>query len=188
MATKKTAAKKATKKASAKRTGRVASGARKSVVSAFHIPQWSTACQDWRKRIVNRDTLTPCAPLFPEAANEAWAVYADLKMVDQGSIDDAPTFGQLTLPWTRQFVEGVFGSECTIAGHPLEGRRLIKNFFMLISKKNGKSTLAAGIMLTALIVNWRLSAELLILAPTIAIFLIFQRQFVAALLQGAVKG
>ena len=32
------------------------------------------------------------------------------------------------------------------------------------------------------------AGALLILAPTIAIFLIFQRQFVAALLQGAVKG
>ncbi|MNL75439.1 hypothetical protein D3C87_2012460 [compost metagenome] len=32
------------------------------------------------------------------------------------------------------------------------------------------------------------AGSLLILTPTVALFLVFQRQFVAALMQGAVKG
>lgn len=153
-------------RASARKTQRSQSAAAKR--PTFVTPTWSTKRTDWKKRIVNRETLTPCPPLFPEEAAIGWDYYASLKMVDQGRVSngDFPTYGELAEPWVREFVEGVFGSYCGVEGHPLEGRRLIKEFFMLISKKNGKSTLAAGIMLTALLLNWREEAEFIVLAPT----------------------
>ena len=115
---------------------------------------------------MTRQPLTPCPPIFPEEAEEAIQTYNALQMCDQGTRGDYPTFGELSLPWTTEFVQAVFGCYCDIEGHPLRGRRLIKTFFMLISKKNGKSTLAAGIMLTALLQNWRDEAEFIILSPT----------------------
>ena len=123
-------------------------------------PVWSTACRDWEQRIVDGATLTPCPPLFPAAAEAGMEVFSQLQIVDAGV-----TFGD-SLPWVTEFAEGIFGSYCNVEGHPDEGRRLIKTFFMLIAKKNTKSTIAAGIMLTVLIQNWRPEAEFLILSPT----------------------
>lgn len=111
---------------------------------SFVTPTWSTKRSDWKKRIVKRETLTPCPPLFPEEAAVGWEYYSSLKMVDLGRRggpdgNDFLTFGEVSAPWTREFVEAVFGSYCGVQGHPLEGRRLIKEFFMLISKKNSKA-------------------------------------------------
>jgi phage terminase large subunit-like protein len=123
--------------------------------------QWSTACPDWERRVLARESLIPFAPLYPAEAASALAVYNELRVMD---VAGSPKMGEICRPWLLDFVGSVFGAYDTESG-----RRLITEFFLLISKKNAKSTTAAGIMLTALIRNWRQSAEYLILAPTIEI-------------------
>lgn len=123
--------------------------------------EWSTSCLDWERRILAGESLIPNPPLFPEEATRALSVFKELRLVD---VLGRPTLGEAGRKWLFDFVGSIFGSYNSV-----EGRRLISDFFLLISKKNSKSTGAAGIMLTALILNWRESAEYTILAPTVEI-------------------
>ena len=123
--------------------------------------QWTTACPDWERRIVARESIIPCAPLFPEEAKAALDVMDLLRVVD---MPGSPTFGEVSRPWVREFVASVFG-----AYDAETGRRMIREWFLLISKKNTKSTTAGLLMLAFLILNWRQAGEFGILAPTIEV-------------------
>ncbi|WP_338499932.1 terminase large subunit [Delftia tsuruhatensis] len=121
--------------------------------------EWTTACPDWERRIVAGESLIVSPPLFPSVADEAWSICSQFRLVDLGGV----TIGEVARPWLRDLVRTIFGAE-----NP-DGRRLINEYFLMVSKKNAKSTIAAAIMLTALLMNWRDEAELLILSPTLEV-------------------
>lgn len=89
------------------------------------------------------------------------AVFTSLKIVD---LPGQPTIGEACAEWILDFAAAIFG-----AYDAETGEQMIKNAMLLVSKKNTKSTIAAGIMLTELICGWREHDENLILAPTIEV-------------------
>lgn len=115
---------------------------------------------DWAQRLQSGQSIIP-PPIFPEQAERALEIFKELKIVDAPG---SPTFGESCAEWVFDLVRSVFG-----AYDEESGRRLVTEWFILVPKKNSKSTIAAGIMLTALILNWRQSAEFAVLAPTVEV-------------------
>lgn len=123
-------------------------------------PVWKTSCLDWEDRIRTGRSIIP-PPIFPAEAEKALEVFKALKIVDAPG---SPTFGEAAAPWVFDLVASVFG-----AYDPDSGKRLITEWVVVIPKKNSKSSLAAGIMMTALILGWRQSGIYTVLAPTVQV-------------------
>jgi phage terminase large subunit-like protein len=123
--------------------------------------EWTTACPDWERRIVTGESLITFPPLFPAEAERGLSVFKELHLKD---VPGCPTYGQIGRKWQFDLVSHIFGSV-----NPDTGRRLIREYFLMVAKKNDKSGMSAAIMMTALILNWRQSGEFFIVAPTVSI-------------------
>ncbi|WP_150561548.1 terminase large subunit [Pandoraea bronchicola] len=124
------------------------------------MPEWTTACPDWADRLRRGRSIIP-APIFPDEAERGLEVMRSLRIVDAPG---SPTIGEASGQWIFDLAATVFGAYDVDSG-----RRLITEWFVMLPKKNFKSGLAASIMLTCLIRNWRQSAEFTILAPTLEV-------------------
>lgn len=119
--------------------------------------EWSTACLDWEQRLIDHESIIP-PPIFVDEAERALQIFKELRVPD---LPGKPRMADCCDEWVFDYVRCIFG-----AYDAETGKQLIREFGLLISKKNTKSTIAAGIMLTALILCWREEEEHLILAPT----------------------
>lgn len=120
--------------------------------------EWCTAVTDWEERIRDGLSLIPKLPLYDEVAEKALRIFKRLKVPD---LIGTPTFGEICDDWVLDLVRVIFGSY-----DPETKKRMIREFFLLVPKKNGKSAIAAAIIVTAAIMNERPEAELVLIAPT----------------------
>lgn len=123
--------------------------------------RWDTSLTDWEERIVKGQSMIPDLPLHDETADRALAIFKRLRVPD---LIGMPTYGEICDEWVFRLVRAIFGSY-----DPETKRRALREFFLLIPKKNGKSSIAAAIIVVASLVNERPEAELLLIAPTMTI-------------------
>lgn len=119
---------------------------------------WDTSCRDWEERILSGRSLVPDLPLFEDEAARAVRVFNRLRIPD---VPGMPTLEVAAGDWFRDIVRALFGA---FSAEDFE--RFIQEVFLLVPKKNSKTTGAAAIMMTAAIVNKRPAASASLIAPT----------------------
>jgi len=100
----------------------------------------------------------PDLPLFENEAERALRIFRRLRVPDMVGL---PRMGDVAGPWLFPLVAAIFGS------YDVEtNERMLSEFFVLVPKKNGKTSTAAAVMVEALILNRRPEAEFILVAPT----------------------
>jgi phage terminase large subunit-like protein len=118
----------------------------------------SLARPDWRERILAGRSLMPDMPwLDAGRAARATTLYDALHIPD---VPGQPLLADAGADWFREIVGALHGSL------DRNGHRAIKQIFCLVPKKNSKTTNAAALMLTALMLNRRPRADFMLVGAT----------------------
>ncbi len=116
------------------------------------------ACPDWVERLEQGLPPMPDLPLDAAAADQAVAVFDNLRLPD---VPGQPRLAEAGGDWFRALVRAAFGS-----ADPETGERQVGEIFCLVPKKNSKTTNSAAFGLTALLLNEVPNAEMYIVGPT----------------------
>jgi phage terminase large subunit-like protein len=119
---------------------------------------WNLSCPDWRERLFKGQSLVPHLPLIQSEADMGIAFFDNIHLPD---VIGRPLLRDAAGEWQRDIVRAVFGSY-----DPVADERHISEFFVLVPKKNNKTTGSAAIMVTALLMNRRPLADYILVAPT----------------------
>ena len=107
---------------------------------------WNLSLPDWQDRIRTGQSLLPNFPLLDHvAAQRAVDVFNLLRLPD---VPSKPLLKDAAGDWFRDIVRALFGSV-------VDGNRMIREIFLLVPKKNSKTSGGAALMLTALLINTR---------------------------------
>jgi phage terminase large subunit-like protein len=118
---------------------------------------WNLSCPGWEARLRAGKSLVPTLPLFKAEADRGVAVFDKLRLAD---VPGTPYLSEAAGEWFRDIVRALFG-----ALDPVAQERLIREVFVLVSKKNSKTTYGALLMLAALLLNRRPNAPFIMTAP-----------------------
>lgn len=118
----------------------------------------SLACPDWWDRLqAGRVPIRDGIPIDEERGERAVRALNMLRLAD---VPGNPAMADAGGDWFRDIVRTMFG-----AIDPLTRARWIRELFLLVPKKNSKTTNGALMMLVALLLNERPSAPFALMAP-----------------------
>ncbi|MFN7882555.1 MAG: terminase large subunit domain-containing protein, partial [bacterium] len=118
-------------------------------------------CPDWAEKLARGETPISDLPLDMAKAERAVGIFNKLRLPD---VIGQPELREAAGEWMRDIVRAAFGSMSTSPAGPEV--RQVGEIFILVPKKNSKTTSAAAIALTFLLLNKRRYADMLIIAPT----------------------
>lgn len=122
---------------------------------------WDTSCKDWGDRIQAGQSLCPALPLYAAEADRATAIFNLLRLPD---VPGTPTLAEAGGEWFLEIVRALFGS-----WDSEQLFRHIRELFILCPKKSSKTTYAAALLLTAVLMSPRPRSEFLFIGPTQAV-------------------
>jgi len=119
---------------------------------------WNLSCTDWQARLRGGQSLIPPLPgLNLIESDRAVGIFNKLRLSD---VSGTPTTAESVDDWFRDILRALFGSL-----DPASKSRMIRELFLLVPKKTGKTTNGALMMLTALLMNQRPRAPFIMTAP-----------------------
>lgn len=119
------------------------------------------ACRDWWEKLKRGETPIADVVLDQEAADVACGWFDRIRVPD---VEGQPELREAGGQWMRDIVRALFG--CVATDEAGRKVRLANETFILVPKKNAKTTSSAAIALTAMMMNPRRRADMLIVAPT----------------------
>lgn len=123
------------------------------------MADWDLSRPDWEERLLAGQSLMPDnLPIDQRAAARALGIFGKLRLPD---VPGTPRLRDAAGQWILDIVAALFGSI-----DPVTKWRLIRGLFLMVPKKNAKTTYAAAIMLTALLLNRRPLAEFILTGPS----------------------
>lgn len=130
------------------------------VVRSTLQADWDCTNPSWEKSLMSGRSLIPAAIkrcLNDELAKKAVALFKTFRLAD---VPGQPTMEEAAGEWFLELVEVIIGCY-----DPVTKRRMLKEIFLLVPKKNMKTTGGALIMLLLLIYNERPNGEAIMTAP-----------------------
>ena len=130
-------------------------------------PALSFACPDWADKLARGETPIADLPLDKIEAGAAIALFDKLRVPD---IPGQPTMGEAAGDWVRDIIGAAFGLVHFEDDPNQPGEKIMLRdageLFILVPKKNAKTTNAAAIGLVALMMNQTPNIDGVIIGPT----------------------